>query len=263
MPGLGEPPVRPAGFLEDGEITLAKLVLSLNGSVLDQRFFDQPCLTIGRGADNDVVIDDPLLSRVHARIVSIGEDRIIEDLQSSNGTLVNGRPLVRQILQHQDVIELGAYHLRYLNTRAAADADLERTMLIQALPRDGELAPGASAVAVPAVRVAKARLPQGHVNVLGGAGQHAVGASVRLDRVVATFGIPGEQLIVIARRPQGYFLTHVEGVQHPRVNRQSIGTAPYALRDGDLIEGAAYQLEFRLDAPTGERAGEAAGGSAR
>jgi len=231
---------------------LAKLVLSLNGTVLNQRFVDQSCLTIGRGADNDIVIDDPLLSRAHARVVSIGDDQIIEDLQSSNGTLVNGRPLVRQILQHHDIIELGAHHLRYLNTRAPADVDLERTMLIRALPRDGELAPRAFAAAVPAVRAAKARLPQGYVKVLAGTGHHAVGAGIRLDRVVATFGVPGEQLFVIARRPQGYFLTHVEGTRHTRVNRQLIGAAPYALRNGDLIEGGAYRLEFRLEAPAGQ-----------
>lgn len=227
---------------------MAKLVLSLNGTVLQQRFIDLPCISIGRDADNDIAINDPLLSRKHARIISIGEDHIIEDLHSANGTQINGSPLVRQILQHRDVIELGAHHLRYLSSRVATDADLERTMLIAALPRHGESRQDAPIVAVPAARAAKSLLPEGSVKVLAGSGQHSAGENVCLDRVVATFGVPGEQLIVITRRPQGYFLTHVEGSQPPRVNRQTIGCAPTALRHGDLIEAAGYRLEFRLEA---------------
>jgi len=228
---------------------LAKLVLSLNGTVLQQRFVDQACISIGRDAGNDIVIEDPLLSRQHARIVSVGEDQIVEDLQSSNGTLVNGSPVSRQILQHRDVIELGRHHLRYLSSRVASDVDFERTMLIKALPRDGGPAEGGPVLGVQAVRTARTRLPEGCVKVLAGLGQYAVGDSVPLDRVVATFGIPGEQLFVITRRPPSYFLTHVEGPRPPRVNQQAIGGEARALHDGDLIEGAGYRLEFRLAAP--------------
>ena len=231
---------------------MAKLVLSLNGTVLQQCFIDKPSISIGRDAGNDIVIDDPKLSREHARITSIGEDQIVEDLQSSNGTLVNGSPLVRQILQHRDVIELGAYHLRYLSSRVAGDADLERTMLIDALPRSAGLADGGPVGDVPAIRAARNWFPEGRVKVLGGSGRHALGSIVRLDRVVTTFGIPGKQLMVITRRPQGYFLSHVEGEAGPRVNRQAIGSSPRALGVGDVIDGAGYRLEFRLGTLPGQ-----------
>ncbi|MDP3540290.1 MAG: FHA domain-containing protein [Azonexus sp.] len=227
---------------------MAKLVLSLNGTVIDQRFIDKPCLSIGRDAGGDIVINDPLLSREHARIVSVGEDHIVEDLKSSNGTLVNGLPLARQILQHRDVIHLGGHHLCYVNTRMAGEVDLERTMLIKAMPRHAAPAADAPVVAVPAMRAPKARLPEGCIKVLAGAGCHAVGENVRLERVVTTFGVPGEQLVVIARRPSGFFLTHVEGGKLPRVNRHAIDSGPHALSDGDEIEAAGYRLEFRLDA---------------
>jgi hypothetical protein len=230
---------------------LAKLVLSLNGSVLNQVFIDQACLTIGRGTDNDIVIADPLLSRLHARVVSVGEDHIVEDLQSSNGTLVNGRALVRKILRHRDVVGLGSHSLCYLNTRLAGDIDLERTMLIQALPLAGGPAAPAPADAAPAIRAARAWLPVGSVKVLAGAGTPAVGERLRLDRVVTTFGIPGEQLVVIGRRPQGYFLTHVEGPRLPRINRRAITAEAHALHDGDQIDAAGYRLEFRLEPPAG------------
>jgi pSer/pThr/pTyr-binding forkhead associated (FHA) protein len=227
---------------------LAKLVLSLNGTVLNQHFLDKPCISIGRDAASDIVINDPLLSREHARVVSIGEDHIVEDLHSGNGTLVNGQPLLRQILQHRDVIALGSHHLCYVNTRMAGEVDLERTMLIQAMPRYRDPDEDTPVVAVPAMRTPKARLPEGSIKVLAGQGRHVVGKNVRLDRVVTTFGIPGEQLVVVARRPQGYFLTHVEGAKLPRVNQRAIGIQPYALSDGDEIEAAGCWLEFRLGA---------------
>lgn len=226
---------------------MAKLVLSLNGTVVNQYFIDREPLRIGRGAGNDIVIGDPLLSREHARIVSFGEDHIIEDLQSSNGTGVNGSPVLRKILQHRDIIELGSYRLCYMNTRMAAEVDLERTMLIQVPAQAAEPPPGAP-VAVPAMRAVKTWLPPGHIKVLSGSGRHAAGDLVTLDRVVTTFGIPGEDLVVIGRRPQGYFLTHVEGPKFPRVNQRAITAEPYPLRNGDVIEAAGYRLEFHFDA---------------
>ena len=227
---------------------MAKLILTLNGAIVNQFFIDKICIGIGRGADNDIVINDPLLSREHARIVTVGQDQIVEDLQSSNGTRVNGSTLQRQILQHGDVIDLGSHQLRYMSSRLTADVELERTMLIKGLPRRAAPA-DAPVVSVPVVRAPRARLPEGCVKVLAGPGPHAIGESLRLDRVVATFGVPGEQLVVIARRPQGYFLTHVEGARLPLINHKAIGEAAHALGDGDLIEAAGYRLEFRLDPP--------------
>lgn len=224
---------------------MAKLVLSLNGTVLQQHFIDTRCLKIGREAGNDIIINDPQLSREHARILTVGDDQIIEDLASSNGTRINGKPLTRQILQHRDVIELGAHHLLYLSSRVAADVELERTLLIKALPRDGGSAEGAPVTGIALTRTSKTRFPAGSIRVLESAGHHSDGENITLDRVVATFGTPGEQLIVITRRPQGYFLTHVEGPRYPRVNGNSIGAAVRALRDDDLIEAAGYRLVFK------------------
>lgn len=225
---------------------MAKLVLSLNGTLLNQYFIEQASLDIGREAGNDIVIDDPRLSRRHARILAVGEDHIIEDLQSSNGTRLNGRPLTRQILQHRDIVELGSHHLCYLNSRLATEIDMEQTMLIQALPRDA-LTPEAAVPQLATARPGKTYFPDGHVEVLAAAGAHAAGERVRLDRVVTTFGRPGEQLVVFTRRPQGYFVTHVEGSRLPRVNQQAIGREPQALNDGDLVEAAGYRLAFHLD----------------
>jgi len=227
---------------------LAKLILSRDGAIINQYFIDKPSLTIGRGQDNDIIIDDPVLSRQHARVLTVEKDQIIEDLQSSNGTLVNGRPQVRHILQHGDIIQLGSHHLRYMSARIAADADLERTMIIKGLARTAEMPEQATPIAAaPTARASKAKLPGGSIRILAGS-PPASREMVALDRVVTTFGVAGEQLLVIARRPSGFFLTHVEGARFPRVNQQDIGSEPCLLRDGDLIEMADWRLEFKQEA---------------
>ena len=228
---------------------MAKLVLSSGGSILYQCFLDKERLNVGRGAHNQVVIDDPAVSEEQAVIISVGNDHILEDLQSGNGTLVNGTRVSRHILQHNDVIQFGAFYLRYLNPRASAERDLERTMLIAGL--QGRIKavqppsePPPEEARVPSARLASIRFPKGRVRVIAGS---RAGDTIELDRVVATFGRPGDQLAVIMRRPQGYFISHVEGRRYPRVNRQFIGKEAHVLRHGDVIEVAAEELEFLLD----------------
>ena len=227
---------------------MAKLVLTLNGKVINQYFIDKPSITLGRNADNDIVINDPLISGAHARIAKMGKDDVVEDLQSSNGSQVNGKALARHILQHSDVITLGSHQLRYMSARIASEVDFDRTMLIQTLARPADIGGDAAAVInVSPTASAKTRLSQGSVAVIGvarGLSLHEAGQMIRLEQVVTTFGVPGEQLVVLTRRPSGVFLTHVEGAKSPRVNQKSVGNAPYALKNDDLIDAAGYQLKF-------------------
>jgi pSer/pThr/pTyr-binding forkhead associated (FHA) protein len=228
---------------------MAKLVLSSGGSILYQCFLDKERLNIGRAADNQVVIDDPAVSEEHAAIIPVGNDHILEDLQSANGTVVNGTQVSRHILQHGDVIQFGAFYLRYLNPRASSDRDLERTVLIAGLqgrvePVRHESAPRPEEARMPSARLANIRFPKGRVRVIAGS---RAGGTIELDRVIATFGKPGDQLAVITRRPHGYFITHVEGRRYPRVNRESVGKEARALHHGDVIEVADEKLEFLLD----------------
>jgi pSer/pThr/pTyr-binding forkhead associated (FHA) protein len=228
---------------------MAKLVLSSGGSIVFQCFLDQEPLSVGRAAQNQVVVDDAAVSEEHAVIVPVGNDHILEDLQSANGTLVNGTRVARHLLQHGDVMQFGAFYLRYLNPRASAERDLERTMLIEGLHARGDDARPASlppeeGARVPSARRPPVHFPKGRVRVIAGS---RAGSTIELDRVVATFGRPGEQLAVITRRPQGYFITHVEGRRYPRVNRETLGKAAQALRPGDVIDVAGETLEFLQD----------------
>jgi pSer/pThr/pTyr-binding forkhead associated (FHA) protein len=226
---------------------MAKLVLSLDGAMVAQCFVESERLTIGRETSNSMVVDDPAVSREHAAIVCVGNDHILEDLRSANGTLVNGTRRSRCILQHGDVVTLGRYQLRYLNPKVAAEVDLERTMLIPGLAgADARVHDGATPV-VGGVPVAspttRAGFPKGRAWI--GAGPRA-GEVIELTRVVTMIGRPGNQA-VITRRPLGYYVTHVDGKRVPRVNGTAIGREPRLLRHGDIVEAGGERIEFTLD----------------
>jgi FHA domain len=227
---------------------MAKLVLSSGGSVLYQCVLDKDRVGIGREPHNQVVVDDAAVNGEHAAIFQVGNDHILEDLKSTRGTFVNGVRVLRHILQHGDVIEFGTLYLRYLNPRASAEIDLERTMLVAGLYASGD--PGhergsvAAELQVPSARAGRVRFPKGQVRAIAGS---LAGKVIELDRVVAVFGKPGDQLAVVTRRPHGYFITHVEGRRFPRVNRQSLGKGSRMLNSGDVIEVADDKLEFFLE----------------
>jgi len=226
---------------------MAKLVLSAGGAVVHQCFVDKERVSVGREPHNAIVVDDPVVSREHAAVVPVGNDHILEDLGSANGTYVNGTRVARRILQHGDVIELGAYHLRYVNPKVAAEVDLERTMLIEGL-RGAGAARDASTIdgniPMPVAGTDRAHFPRGRVWM--GAGPRA-GEVIELDRVVTMFGRAGAGSAVVIRRPLGYYVAHVDGRRTPRVNGKTIGAEPCLLAHGDIVEAGDERLEFTLD----------------
>src|SRR6186713_166918 len=115
---------------------MAKLILSLEGSVIREIPLDKDRVTIGRKAQNDIPIENLAVSGEHACIVTILNDSFLEDLGSTNGTLVNGNPIKKHILQNNDVIEIGKYKLKFVNDGPVAAQttveDFERTMVLRA-----------------------------------------------------------------------------------------------------------------------------------
>jgi ribosome-associated protein YbcJ (S4-like RNA binding protein) len=227
---------------------MAKLVLSSGGAIVDQWFLDDARVTVGRIAGNRIVIDDPAVYDRHAAIVAVGHDYILEAL-ATGGVSVNGRPSKRHILQHNDVVELGDFSLRFVDSKGASEIDLERTMLIPGLVPGAGLLGAADKgeitqdLHVPSSRATKTRFPRGRIKWLQG----PRGGEVQpLDRVVATFGAPGQAVAVITRRPHGFYVTHVEGEKHPRVNGESIGREPRHLVSGDIVEVGNERIQFEL-----------------
>src|SRR2546429_3458458 len=133
---------------------MAKLILSMDGLVLKEIALTKERTTIGRKPHNDIQIDNLAVSGEHAVIVTILKDSFLEDLGSTNGTVVNGQPIKKHFLQNNDIIELGKYKLRYVNEAVAGEAkaaDFEKTKgLRPGAVKPATAAPAASAPAGPA-----------------------------------------------------------------------------------------------------------------
>src|SRR5260370_8830998 len=98
---------------------MAKLILSMDGLVLKEIGLTKERTPIGRKRHNDIQIDNLAVSGEHAVIVTILQDSFLEDLGSTNGTVVNGQPIKKHFLQNSDVVELGKYKLKYVNEAPA------------------------------------------------------------------------------------------------------------------------------------------------
>ena len=94
---------------------MAKLVYLLRGMVVSEHPLNKERITIGRNAGNDICLESLAVSGAHAVVVTIGRDSFVEDLGSTNGTLVNGTAIKRHVLQHEDVIRLGKCQLKYMS----------------------------------------------------------------------------------------------------------------------------------------------------
>ena len=249
---------------------MAKLILSMDGLVLKEITLTKERTTIGRKPHNDIQIDNLAVSGEHAVIVTILQDSFLEDLGSTNGTVVNGQPVKKHFLQSNDVIELGKYKLKYVNEATAGQAkaaDFEKTMVlrpgaVKLAPAPAAAAPSAPAAASePAKNFGDTQVSQGGGAAPGGASKSSTqqnsaalqllsgpnaGKELELTKPLTTLGKPGVQVAVITRRPQGYFITHVEGASFPVVNGKALDSQAHSLNDHDVIELAGIKMEFFL-----------------
>jgi hypothetical protein len=206
---------------------MGKLVVSLDNVVLKEVVIQKERTTLGRRPYNDIVIDNLAVSGEHAVLLSVGEDVFIEDLNSTNGTYINGKAIKKQLLSNGDVIEIGKYRIKYIGGEVA---DYEETMVL----RPGSLPP-------PAPPLPTVQMLPASIKVLNGG---AAGREVLLTKAVTTVGKPGTQVASIAKRPTGYVLAHVEGDQRPTVNGSPLGEGVVPLKNGDIIELAGTQMQF-------------------
>lgn len=254
----------------------AKLILSMDGVVLKEYPLVKERMTIGRKPHNDIVIDNLAVSGEHAAIVTILHDSFLEDLDSTNGLEVNGVPTKKHFLQNNDLIEIGKYKLKYINDQVSQTtaADFEKTMVLRAPPRQApadktgetgsftaqiqpKVAPAGEPVEktgrfetprpVPPQPVPPAAAPAAAVSQVAVVqiltGPNA-GKELELVKNLTTLGKPGVQVAVLTRRPHGFFITHVEGANHPSVNGETLTDQPHELHDHDVIELAGVKMEF-------------------
>jgi pSer/pThr/pTyr-binding forkhead associated (FHA) protein len=227
---------------------MAKLILSMDGLVLKEIPLNKNRLTIGRKPHNDVQIDNLAISGEHAAVVTILEDSFLEDLNSTNGTMVNGQPVKKHFLRNNDIIEMGKYKLKYLvDSPSSARQESVGTTSNHQTPTEWQLVqdgpPTRSHVGTASQPRTPSALRPASIQVLNGAN---AGKELELSKTLTTLGKPGQQVAVIARRPNGYFITHVEGVMFPVVNGTAIDTQAQLLNDHDVVEIAGIKMEFFL-----------------
>jgi len=119
---------------------MARLILSLDNQVLAEYNMTKERYTVGRLPDNDVRIDNPAVSGHHSLIINILNDSFLEDLNSTNGTYVNGKLIKKHALQHGDVITIGHHQLRFSDQQApeTEQDEFEKTMVIPAGQQNAE-----------------------------------------------------------------------------------------------------------------------------
>ncbi|MFZ2508322.1 MAG: FHA domain-containing protein [Steroidobacteraceae bacterium] len=239
---------------------MARLILSLDGQVLAEYNMTKERYTVGRLPDNDVRIDNAAVSGHHGLIINILNDSFLEDLNSTNGTYVNGKLIKKHALTHGDVITIGHHHLRFVDSQVdSSDQDeFERTLVIQpGQITDGRLqaASGAAtaAAAAPNARalaaktgVAEKSPPSRPAKLQVLSGQFA-GRELELAKTLTTLGRPGMQIAAISRRADGYYVVHVESSKpgdFPLVNGQPIGPQARRLHDNDVVTLAGVKMGF-------------------
>jgi pSer/pThr/pTyr-binding forkhead associated (FHA) protein len=176
----------------------------------------------------------------------VGGDVFIEDLNSTNGTYINGKAVKKQLLTHNDTVEIGKYKIKYL---VEEGGDYEKTMIMkpgatpaQPQPSQHGYAPtGVGGFGNSGFGAAGSGSVPASIRVLNGA---AAGREVNLTKVVTTVGKPGVQVASITKRPGGYVFAHVEGAARPTVNGHPLTGETVQLKNGDVIELAGTQMQF-------------------
>lgn len=201
---------------------MPKMIVSIDGVVIKEVQLTKDRTTLGRRPYNDIVIDNLAVSGEHAVLQMSGADVFLEDLNSTNGTYVNGKAIKKQQLANGDTVEIGKYKIKFIHDGTTESH--EKTMVINTAQGESAGPTGPAAI-----------------RVMSGA---AAGREVPLVKVVTTIGKPGVAVAAITKRPHGYVVALVEGANKPTVNGQPLGNEPLQLRHGDVIELAGTQMQF-------------------
>ncbi|WP_028604860.1 FHA domain-containing protein [Ottowia thiooxydans] len=190
---------------------MPRLIVSIDGVVVKEVLLNKSRITLGRRPHNDLVLDQLAVSGEHAVIVSEEGKVTLEDLGSTNGTYVNGDPIVRRVLVGGDEIDIGKCRLQYLDETASSDLGFTA----------GRLAP--------------------RVKVLSGT---AAGRELLLTKTLTTIGKPGVSVASITRRTYGFELAQLDGAEVPSVNGVTLDGGPIILKNNDVISVGGVRLEF-------------------
>ena len=138
---------------------MPKMIVSIDGVVIKEVQLTKDRTSLGRRPYNDIVIDNLAVSGEHAVLQMSGNEVYLEDLNSTNGTYVNGKAVKKQLLQNSDTVEIGKYKIKFINE--APGASFEKTMIIKAgmVPPMPKPAVPASATATASAGMATSAAP--------------------------------------------------------------------------------------------------------
>lgn len=232
---------------------MPKILLKFNAAVIKEIPLDKPTLTVGRKPDNDIVIDNPAISSHHCKIVLKGDTYYVEDLESTNGTFVNEKRIVKSGLHDQDVVGVAKHALVFIDDRAKPEdgGGADKTMVLA--PEKQE----ALAKAANEANASGKAEPVGILRVLKGVADKPeyelkgmstyIGKSDRVQIPILDGGFfsrAPEVAASIHKKSEGFVLKAVkEG--YPVVNGTKIADS-VLLKDGDIIELGGTTLQFAL-----------------
>jgi len=235
---------------------MATIQIIFNGDVIQELELAKETMTIGRKSDNDIHLDNLAVSGHHAKILTVLNDSFIEDMNSTNGTYLNGSLINKKPLSHNDVIKVGKHEIRYLNEDAQSSGDFEKTMIINPDSDGMQETEGSAAIDQSVNKIAAeiassdaGAISQKQAKIRLTSGTNA-GKEMPLTKVLTTLGKPGVQVAAITRRPTGYFLIHIDGGDNagrPKVNDAEIGSSAHELSNSDEIEVAGVKMCFFIE----------------
>jgi hypothetical protein len=223
---------------------MAKLVVTTSGTAPWDVPLDKERITIGRREDNDIRLDDGATSGHHAAVITVMSDSFLQDLNSTNGTFINGKRIQKHALHSGDVIVIGRARIEYVGDNIRAEDDFEKTMILkpEALASAGISIPKTEAAIPPPVGGA------GSIGCLQVTEGPHKGKELKLGKVLNTIGQPGVQLVAITRRGNGYFIVHVGATgadaKPAKINGQAVSAQARQLNENDVLELLGVKMRF-------------------
>ncbi len=223
---------------------MPKLLLMHDGAVIREYPLDKERMSVGRRPNNEIQLDDQTVSGTHA-VFLVLHNVYVEDQNSTNGVILNGKRVGKRQLEHGDIIRIGRHELKFIDDKAQ---NFERTVVINAAtaPTPAAVMGKTPAPAVPnkpSTEPAAVVTPM-VVRIVSGPKN---GTVIALKKPYTTLGTPGGEMAVIAKRGARFFLMPMQGTatsKPPRLNGNPLQAESQVLTLGDIIEVAGSRLQF-------------------
>jgi pSer/pThr/pTyr-binding forkhead associated (FHA) protein len=220
----------------------SKLVLTLDGEIINEYVVGSQPISIGRKHGNDIQLNDLTVSGRHTLVSPHPDHTYVEDLGSTNGTLVNGNHIKKTALKHGDIIQIGHHQFTFLSQ---GEGKYEPTMFIKAELDETQMVLPEWESRVETIK----GQPLGGLRTLNGPLARSI---MELRKPFNTIGFQGKKLALISRGLDGYTIFAVRNTKSrrttdlPLLNGQPLGATPQTLKPNDIINIAGFEVEFYL-----------------